>query len=69
MTKFKYNIIAPLLDVKTGIIDPAKEQPWTGTFENEQAADQWYEKFGKDQESRGKKLVRRAVANQEKAKE
>ena len=59
--KYKYNIIAPLLDEKTGVIYPAEEQAWTGVFENKQKADEWYENYGKAWEARGKKLVRRGV--------
>ena len=55
MTKFKYNII--VYDITK---DKLEEEPWTGTFENEQAADQWYENFG-ETIWKEKKLVRRVV--------
>ena len=47
--KIKYDVINP----RTG-----GQESWTGTFDNNKYADEWYKKHGKTFESEGKKIVR-----------
>ena len=49
MSKIKYDVISS----RTG-----KQEPFTGVFQNEEKAEEWYNEHGKKWESEGKKLVR-----------
>ncbi len=45
--KYKYNIINSL----------GREEPWTGVFKTIESCKQWYEKYGKEFEKEGRKLI------------
>ena len=45
--KYKFNIL------KDGV-----EEPWSGSFESEIKAQEWYENFGKKKEAEGFELIK-----------
>ena len=49
MGRFKYDVI----NTQT-----KKQESWTGVFKSGKKADEWYEKYGKKWEEKGKELVR-----------
>jgi hypothetical protein len=51
-TRIRYNVI----NSKTG-----NEEHWTGIFQSKSLSDEWYNKWGKYWESKGKQLIERVV--------
>ena len=49
--KYKFNIL------KDGV-----EEPWSGSFESEMKAQEWYENFGKKKEAEGFELIKKNYA-------
>ncbi len=59
MLKYRYNVIN-----KNGV-----EEPWSGVFDTELEASNWYNKYGEFHESRGHTLVLSTVSSELKENE